>query len=222
MMIVEAIASTLHEALELERLGVDRIELVSAVTEGGLTPSLGLIQKVTSQLHIPVNVMLKTRGDYQMDDQDLEVLLADLEMIKQTKAHGIVFGALDGKKLNTKMIDTIVANKGHLSFTLNRCFDRCDDMEEALAYISTLPIDRMLTSGHESSVIVGACNLAMIQEKCSNVIVMAGAGLTVDNVEEFVHTYRPKEIHLGSTTHVDGKWSNAISEERVQKILSVK
>ena len=221
-MIIEAIASTLQEALELEKLGVDRIELVTAVTEGGLTPSLGLIQKVTSQLHIPVNVMLKTRGDYQMDDHDLEVLLTDLEFIKQTKAHGIVFGALVGKKLNTSMIDTIIANKGHLSFTLNRCFDRCEDMLEALEYISTLPIDRMLTSGHESNVIAGANNLAMIQQKCPNLIVMAGAGLTVDNLEEFVREYQPKEIHLGSTTHVDGKWSNAISEDRVKKLLSVK
>ena len=221
-MIVEAIASTLEEALELERLGVDRIELVTAVTEGGLTPSLGLIQKVTSQLHIPVNVMLKTRGDYQMDHHDLEVLLSDLALIKQTKAHGIVFGALDDKKLNREMIDTIIANKGHLSFTLNRCFDRCEDMLEALEYISTLPIDRMLTSGHESNVILGAKNLSLIQQKCPNVIVMAGAGLTVDNLEEFVREYHPKEIHLGSTTHVDGKWSNTISEERVKKILLVK
>ena len=66
-MLIEAIASTISEALELERLGVDRIELVTAVTEGGLTPSLGLIEAVTSQCTIPVNVMLKTRKDYQMD-----------------------------------------------------------------------------------------------------------------------------------------------------------
>ena len=72
-MLIEAIASTVSEALELERLGVDRIELVTAVTEGGLTPSLGLIETVTSQCTIPVNVMLKTRKDYQMDDKDFQM-----------------------------------------------------------------------------------------------------------------------------------------------------
>lgn len=221
-MIIEAIASTLEEALELERLGVDRIELVSAVTEGGLTPSFGLIQQVTSQLQIPVNVMLKTRSDYQMDDKDLEVLLVDLEMIKQTKAHGIVFGALCNDQLNTKMIDTVIANKGHLSFTLNRCFDRTKNMQEALEYISSLNIDRMLTSGHESSVIKGASNLKYIQEVCSNVIVMAGAGITVENAKDFVEMYKPCEIHVGSTTHENGSWSSAISEERVRALVALK
>ena len=185
-MLIEAIASTVSEALELERLGVDRIELVTAVTEGGLTPSLGLIEAVTSQCTIPVNVMLKTRKDYQMDDRDLQVILRDLELIKKTKAHGIVFGALCGKQLNHEMIDAVIASKGHLSFTLNRSFDQCENMEQELQYISTLPIDRMLTSGHEKSVIDGAKNLAHIQEVCANVIVMAGAGITVENAKDFV------------------------------------
>lgn len=221
-MLIEAIASTVSEALELERLGVDRIELVTAVTEGGLTPSLGLIEAVTSKCTIPVNVMLKTRKDYQMDDKDLQVILRDLELIKKTKAHGIVFGALCGKHLNHEMIDAVIASKGHLSFTLNRSFDQCDNMEQELQYISTLPIDRMLTSGHEKSVIDGAKNLAHIQEVCSNVIVMAGAGITVENAKDFVEMYRPCEIHVGSTTHENGSWASAISEERVRALVALK
>lgn len=221
-MIIEAIASTLQEALTLERLGVDRIELVSAVTEGGLTPSLGLIEEVTNACTIPVCVMLKTRKDYQMNDSDLKVLLRDLAYIKQTKAYGIVFGALCGTHLHHEMIDTIIANKGHLAFTLNRCFDQCEDMDKELAYISTLPIERMLTSGHEKSVIDGAKNLAKIQNVCSHLQVMAGAGITVENAKEFVLTYQPSEIHVGSTTHENGSWASAISEERVRALVALK
>lgn len=221
-MIIETIASTLEEALTLEKLGADRIELVSAVTEGGLTPSLGLIEAVTSQCKIPVNVMLKTRSDYQMNAMDQGVLLRDLAYIKKTKANGIVFGALCGKRLNKEMIQLIYENKGHLEMTLNRCFDKTEDMEEALAWMRTLKVERILTSGHESSVILGAKNLKHIQEVCKESIVMAGAGLTVDNVENFVREYHPLEVHFGSATHEDGKWNQPISQKRMKMLCSLK
>lgn len=41
---IEIIASTLRDAMNIEKGGGDRIELVSALSEGGLTPSIGLIK----------------------------------------------------------------------------------------------------------------------------------------------------------------------------------
>lgn len=221
-MLIETIASTLDEALSLEALGADRIELVSAVSEGGLTPSHALIQKVCEQCSIPVNVMIKTRKDYQFSDRDMEVMLADLEYIKSTKAQGIVFGALKGQKLNKAYIETIINNKGHLSMTLNRCFDRCDNFDEALQYVKNLKIDRILSSGHENSVIDGSENFKKIQQVCPNLKIMAGAGLNVSNVKKFVEDVLPEEIHFGSGTHLDGKWNNPISEEVMKYLTSLK
>lgn len=221
-MLIETIASTLDEALSLEALGADRIELVSAVSEGGLTPSHAMIQKVCEQCRIPVNVMIKTRKDYQFSDRDMEVMLADLEYIKTTKAHGIVFGALKGLKLNKAYIEVIIKNKGHLSMTLNRCFDRSDDFNEALHYVKDLEIDRILSSGHENSVIDGSENFKTIQRMCPNIKVMAGAGLNVSNVKKFVEDVLPEEIHFGSGTHLDGKWDHPISEAVMNYLKSLK
>lgn len=222
-MLLEVIASTLDEALTLERLGADRIELVTAVSEGGLTPSKAMIHQVCEACTIPVNVMLKTRGDYQFSDMDMRVMLEDLEYIKTTQAHGIVFGALRGTKLNEDYIRQVVKQKAHLSMTLNRCFDRSDDMEEALGIIESLDIERMLTSGHESSVIKGSENFKMIDRRMSSKMhVMAGAGLNLSNIKTFIEDVKPKEIHFGSGVHIDGKWGNPISEEAMQYLVSLK
>ena len=222
-MLIEVIASTLDEALELERLGADRIELVTAVSEGGLTPSHAMINQVCEQVQIPVNVMLKTRGDYQFSDNDMKIMLEDLSYIRASKANGVVFGALCGDELNLEYIQQVLANKGHLQMTLNRSFDRTADMEKALRAVETLPIERMLTSGHEPSVITGASNYQMIRQRMAGkMIVMAGAGLNLKNVDTFVKENHPTEIHFGSGIHVDGKWGNPISEAALKQLVKLK
>lgn len=222
-MLLEVIASTLDEALLLEELGADRIELVTAVSEGGLTPSHALIHQVCEQVSIPVNIMLKTRADYQFSNRDMEVILEDLADIKASKANGIVFGALNGNQLNEAYINAVIAHKGHLQMTLNRSFDRTADMMQALAYIESLDIDRMLTSGHESSVIDGAQNYQMIAKRMQGKMkVMAGAGLTLNNVDAFVMENRPAEIHFGSGIHIAGKWQNPISKEAMKQLTNLK
>jgi copper homeostasis protein len=55
---LEIIATTVEDAKRIEASGANRIELVSALTEGGLTPSYGLIKKVVESVTIPVNVMI--------------------------------------------------------------------------------------------------------------------------------------------------------------------
>lgn len=220
-MFTEAIATTLDEALILEQFGINRIELITGAKEGGLTPSLGLIEEVTTRCRIPVNVMLRTKEDFELTDNDLAVMLKDLALIKQTQANGIVFGALKNGKINRKMIQTVFENKGHLSMTLHRCFDYCNDLEDAIDFINELKIERLLTSGHEESVIDGAKNLAEIRSKLPHTIVMAGAGLTIENLESFIREHRPQEIHIGSTTHVDGNWTKPIDIERLKYIQSI-
>ncbi|MEG0265523.1 MAG: copper homeostasis protein CutC [Erysipelotrichaceae bacterium] len=221
-MLIETIASTLDEALQLEALGADRIELVTAVSEGGLTPSKAMIKQVCSRLSIPVNIMLKTRKDYQFTDLDMLVMLEDLEYIKTTKASGIVFGALKGKSLNKEYIERVIENKGSLTMTLNRCFDRSEDFEATLAYVKDLKIDRMLTSGHESSVITGSENFKLIQNTCHNFVIMAGAGLTIENVKDFILNVKPEEIHFGSGTHLEGKWDNNIDPKSMELLCNLK
>ena len=58
-MFIEIIATTLDQALQAEKFGADRIELVTAMLETGLTPSLGLIKQVKEKVNIPMVVMIR-------------------------------------------------------------------------------------------------------------------------------------------------------------------
>src|SRR5690606_41427216 len=61
-MLIEVIVQTKEEAVEAEKLGVDRLELVSAISEGGLTPSYGTITHLLRSVSIPVQIIIRTHS----------------------------------------------------------------------------------------------------------------------------------------------------------------
>ena len=59
---IELCCGSLEDCKLAERVGADRIELVSAHLLGGLTPSAGLVALVKEQVSLPVSVMVRPRG----------------------------------------------------------------------------------------------------------------------------------------------------------------
>jgi copper homeostasis protein len=55
---IELIAVSIEDAKKIEANGGDRIELVSALSEGGLTSSYGVMKKIIESVSIPVNVII--------------------------------------------------------------------------------------------------------------------------------------------------------------------
>ncbi|KAA2302373.1 copper homeostasis protein CutC, partial [Clostridioides difficile] len=69
--VLEVIAVDAADAKVAEEGGADRIELVSAMSEGGLTPSYGVMEHVVSHVSVPVYVMIRPHSRsfrYSADD----------------------------------------------------------------------------------------------------------------------------------------------------------
>ncbi len=77
---VEIVVDDVEGAVMAEQEGADRIELCAALSEGGVTPSFGLVRTVLGRVRrIGVQVMVRPRGgDFEVEAQDLEVMLADI------------------------------------------------------------------------------------------------------------------------------------------------
>ncbi|WP_327204769.1 copper homeostasis protein CutC [Paenibacillus sp. DMB20] len=133
-MILEVIATTLQDALTAEACGADRIELITAITEGGLTPSIGLVDRVTSRVGIPVNVMIRPHSrSFVADGEDMETMLADIEAIRRsTGAAGVVLGPLSSNgTVDEEALRRLLSAAGSLDITYHRAFDEITDQPAA-------------------------------------------------------------------------------------------
>ncbi|MBP1994078.1 copper homeostasis protein CutC [Paenibacillus eucommiae] len=80
---LEVIATTLTDALAAAEGGADRIELVTGLAEGGLTPSYGLIAQVACSTTIPVQVMVRPHSQsFCYNAADVKTMLSDIRAIK--------------------------------------------------------------------------------------------------------------------------------------------
>ncbi|CAB3238460.1 unnamed protein product [Arctia plantaginis] len=195
--------------------GADELEVCSSLTEGGLTPSAGLVKLIRDIVNnipkkIPirktcdncscgnlktapkVNVMIRSRtgSDFCYSKEEMDTMLSDIDVFKVIGVDRFVFGALT----NTQDIDEIncteVIRRAHpIPVTFHRAFDVCRDPQKTILSIIDIGFSRLLTSGQE----VSADNANAIQlikklymDYGDKIEIMPGAGINLLNAKGFI------------------------------------
>jgi copper homeostasis protein len=171
------------------RGGADRIELCSALTIGGLTPSAGLMA-LAAQSPIPVFAMIRPRaGDFVFSPDDIAQSLADIALARHHNLAGVVLGAsLPDHRLDHPTLATLIAAAGPLGLTLHRAFDLTPDPFAAIDSAVSLGFDRILTSGQSPKAPDGAALLQrLFAHADGRITIMPGAGITPDTAASLRH-----------------------------------
>lgn len=222
-MLIEVIATTVKEALDIEKSGADRIELVSGIIEGGLTPSISLIKAVCEKVTIPVNVMVRPHSkSFIYDSHDLEVIYNDILQIKNTKANGIVFGCLnDDKSINIEVLKKVISLKGDLDLTFHRAIDVTTDIVKEFSNLLNYDITTILTSAGVDNVTTNVDLLNNLHNLASqkNITVLAGSGINLDNVYDFCQEADVTEMHIGSAAKFDKNNLNDIDVLSLRQMI---
>ena len=179
--------------------GADRVELCDNLVEGGTTPSYGMIQTVRSRIAMKLMVMIRPRGgDFLYSDEEFEIMKSDIQIAKDLGADGVVFGLLkvDGS-VDTKRCNQLIHLARPMSVTFHRAFDMVKDPIESLDDLIELGVDRVLTSGLQPDAISGQ---DMIKELITyaegRIKILAGGGIRLHNVKEFVEQTNVQELHV--------------------------
>ncbi len=72
--ILEGCIDNKAEAKYLCAQGVDRLEVCSDLTQGGLSPDVSLVQYCLNELNIESVVMLRNRDDFSFVSSDIDLL----------------------------------------------------------------------------------------------------------------------------------------------------
>jgi copper homeostasis protein len=196
--LLEICIDSVESALAAQSGGADRVELCSALFEGGLTPSAGLLEIVRDRLKIGVAAMIRPRGgDFCYTDEEFAVMECDLVMAKELGADVIVLGLLnpDGT-VDVERTGKLVQLARPLPVTFHRAFDMARDPFEALEAIVDLGIERVLTSGQERSAVEGLELITeLVGKAAGRIIVMPGGGVTERNLQRILRHTGAREIH---------------------------
>lgn len=210
-----SITSVLHAA----EGGAGRIELCSGLDEGGLTPSVGLIQAAMQVEGPKKNVLIRPRGgDFLYSEAELDIIVDDIFAARRAGADGVVVGALtaDGDVDKDACRRFIDAAKGEyvdfaegdldeafflppVSVTFHRAFDLCRNPQQALETIIALGFDRVLTSGQAATAEAGIPLLKeLVEQAGGRIVVMPGCGVTPENAGRILAETGATEIHASA------------------------
>ncbi len=206
--LVEICVDSVESATVAEAAGAGRIELCSALSEGGVTPSAGLIESVRRNIGIKVHVLIRPRGgDFLYSDGDFSVMRRDIDMAGEYGADGIVTGILN--RDGTVDIDRtalLTEYAAPMSVTFHRAFDLCRDPRQALTDIITSGVVRILTSGQARSAIEGAALIkTLVAESAGRISIMPGGGIDEYNISPLATITGAREYHLSGRRQIESR-----------------
>lgn len=210
------------------KYNVKRVELCAALSEGGLTPSAGLIKAVVENSTADVYVMIRpSAGGFSYTDDEIFIMRNDIKIAKEMGAQGVVFGVLNKAnkvdiKKNLFLIEEAL-NRG-LGTTFHRAIDLCEAPIQAMEDIINLGFNRILSSGGEKTAMEGIGLLRAMKIASKNRIeIMAGSGINAKNCLQFkeselhaLHFTAKKNVNELFDLDMGPKYS--VNEEKIKSI----
>jgi copper homeostasis protein len=177
--------------------GADRIELCSALSVGGLTPSAGLMAEA-AKADIPVYAMIRPcAGDFVFGPADIAIMCGDVDAARSAGLAGVVLGAsLEDGSLDVATLKLLSRHAAGLGMTLHRAFDLVPDFAEALGVAVEIGFERILTSGGAKTAPEAVEALAqIIMDAKGRISIMPGSGVTTDTVGDLLARLDLCEVH---------------------------
>lgn len=189
--------------------GADRLELCSALSVGGLTPSAALLRQIRKGSDIPIRCLMRPRGgDFFYTPEEIQQMAMEMAALRDAGADGFVIGCLtaDGE-LDGNAMEPLLKEASGLGLTLHRCIDVSRDLEETYRQAALLGFDTVLTSGGAGKCLDGMetiGRLFAIRDKENGPEVLIGAGVNAGVIAAFREKYpQSRAFHMSGKTEIE-------------------
>ncbi len=206
---IEIIGTSYDDVVEINKSNADRIELVSALELGGLTPSYGLI-KLSIEKNIPCNVMIRPRkGGFIYSKSELIQMRENAIIMDKMGVKQVVLGILNEEFLPDIPAMKKIVEGTNLKITFHRAIDESKDLFESLEMLKEMKeITHVLTSGGPGKAHDHIETINKMIQNAGNLKIIVGSGVNKDTYKilknELIGDY---DIHIGTGVVVNDKIS---------------
>lgn len=208
---IELCINTIDDIINSSKLALDSLELNCATEVEGLTPSLSLFLEAKRLSNARLNVMIRPRaGGFCYSMSSYELMKRDAQLFLENGADGLVFGFLKPDKtidqVRTKEFIDLIHSYGAIA-TFHKAFDLVPDKQEAVAILTRLGVDRILTSVNN-------------YKEDSDIEFVAGGGINAQNVASLI-AKGIKSIHFSAKEVIAEEFGNynRLSVLELEKII---
>lgn len=204
---LEICIDSLDSARSAIRGGADRLELCSALSIGGLTPYLELLEQIRRESDITIRCLMRPRaGDFLYSEEEIQQMAAQIRRFRDAGADGFVIGCLNANgELDGKAMEPLMKAAEGCGLTLHRCIDVSKEPIQTYLDAASLGFDTVLTSGGAANCRAGAATigkLLKLRDGIGGPEVLIGAGVNAGVIEKFL-----KEFPAARAFHMSGKTS---------------
>lgn len=197
---VEICCGSYEDAVAAERGGAERIELNSALSLGGLTPSAGCVRLVKKHTDLKVISMVRPRGGgFCYTERETAQMFEDAEILLECGSDGLAFGFLtENREINLERTGEMIRriHSYGREAVFHRAFDCTRDPKAAVSQLIELGADRILTSGLKETAWEGRELLQKLQQEFGGRIeLLAGSGVNAGNARELMEVTGISQIH---------------------------
>ena len=213
--------TSLHDAVEAQAGGADRLEVVRELEHGGLTPDVELVHDIAAAVKLPLRVMLRENTSMQLaGDDELRQLCRSAKQLADLKVDGLVAGFIKNDRVDIATLRVLAHAAPLLKITFHRAFDELTDPLQAIRTLKTVPqVDRILTIGGHGSWPERKVRLHHWQEAADpEITILAGGGVLTSVIADLRSDTRISEVHVGRAARMPQETGGQVSRVQVAQL----
>lgn len=222
MPLLEVIVCSVTDAIEAEKGGAGRLEIVRDLKRGGLTPPFDLVEEIQRAVDLPVRVMLRESDGYETSDAgEIHRLCVAAEQFASLEVDGFVLGFLQRGEVDVELTQRVLACVPRMRATFHHAFEGTSDKLRALSAIKQLPqINRVLSHGGTDDVDSRVQRLDQYENAAApGLTILAGGGIDGDTISKIGRATRIREFHVGRAARAGFQVEGAVQAALVNGLV---
>jgi copper homeostasis protein len=218
---LEVIAMSEDDAVAAEAGGADRLELVSDLARGGMTPTVDVVDRVVAAVKIPVRVMLRETEAHEIAEPAIRRRLVTIAReLASRPIGGVVCGFLRAGTIDMLLTAAVAEACEGRPLTFHRAIEDCVDPLSSLDALKDIPsIDRVLASGGNGPWSRRAQRLTDWAERAHpDIRLIVGGGVTLEVVASIGQLIGRCDVHVGRAARHEGRVDSAVDAGHVLAI----